>query len=150
MKAGFTGSRLGMTDQQCITFFNLLGELGVRELHHGNCVGADCFAHDFAVTLGCRTVIHPPVDTELAALKEGDERREPTTYLARDRNIVRETQLLIATPNKDYETPRSGTWYTVRYAIKQCKPVHLIKPNGGIVTGEQILPMLLNCKWGEV
>jgi hypothetical protein len=148
MKAGFTGSRFGMSDAQCITYFNFLKEHKIKELHHGNCVGADCFAHDFAATLGIRIVVHPPSSTELSAHKEGAETRTPKGYLARDRDIVDESELLIATPQKDYETKRSGTWYTVRYGIKQCKPVYVIKPNGGIVTGEDILPMLIEGKWG--
>jgi len=40
----------------------------------------------------------------------------PTPYLSRNRAIVDETEMLIATPAEFTEQQRSGTWSTVRYA----------------------------------
>jgi hypothetical protein len=52
-------------------------------------------------------------------------------YLARDDNIVAETDVLVATPAQTTEVMRgSGTWATIRYARRREKPRILIWPNG--------------------
>jgi hypothetical protein len=62
-------------------------------------------------------VIHPPDKKERRAFKEGDEIRKEKTYLQRNKDIVDETTLLVATPKGD-EVRRSGTWMTIRYFRK--------------------------------
>lgn len=47
-----------------------------------------------------------------------------------NRDIVAETDELIATPKGFQEERRSGTWATVRYALKARKPVTVIWPDG--------------------
>ena len=39
MKVGFTGTRLGMSQNQKEQFVLKLSELDVHEFHHGDCVG---------------------------------------------------------------------------------------------------------------
>jgi hypothetical protein len=53
-------------------------------------------------------------------------------YLPRNKNIVRATASLIATPFEFVEILRSGTWSTVRFARKLGKPVFLILPGGTV------------------
>ena len=77
VKVGFTGTQGGMTTLQKKSFLSVWqmieDELGpIREFHHGDCVGADSEADDFAVNMftrvgiGC-VVLHPPdVDTKRA------------------------------------------------------------------------------------
>jgi len=42
--------------------------------------------------------------------------------------IVRETSLLIAAPAMEIEALRSGTWSTVRYALRLGRPIQLLTP----------------------
>lgn len=132
-KAGFTGTRLGMTGNQRSALKHFLIIHHPAELHHGDCVGSDREAHVIACDLDIpRIVGHPPLKRDLRAWCVFDEQREPKTYTARDHDIVDETDYLIATPNAYVEERRSGTWLTARYARSQGKTIYLITPDGGI------------------
>jgi len=142
MKVGFTGSRHGMTGHQRMVLarfvedhsFLTFQEKYIQEFHHGDCIGADEQAHSAVRQYHstCKIVVHPPSIITVQAYCVGDESREPKPYLERNRNIVDETDMLIATPNTDYERQRSGTWSTVRYARSQGKQVTIIYPDGNI------------------
>lgn len=130
MKVGFTGSRKGMTLRQEELLMILLLELEPDEFHHGCCIGSDERAHNLAKLWQYRTVGHPPTETKyLGVWEDCDERREPFPYLERNRHIVNETDLLIATPRVPRGTPHSGTWYTVEYARGKRKTVRILDPN---------------------
>jgi hypothetical protein len=97
-------------------------------LHHGDAVGADAEAHDIAIELGCAIVIHPPaIETQRAFMTAADV-RAPKPYLDRNKDIVRETTILVAAPAEAVEQLRSGTWSTVRYARRLGRQVHLLTP----------------------
>src|SRR5688500_12413561 len=104
-----------MTEAQRGTLRALLSELR-GEFHHGDAVGADAEAHDIAAALGCAIVIHPPAEARQRAFKPGPDIRPAKTYLIRNKNIVRETEMLIAAPAERIEQLRSGAWSTVRFA----------------------------------
>jgi predicted NUDIX family NTP pyrophosphohydrolase len=137
-KIGFTGTSMGMTPQQKIEVAGKLKKLydeGFNELHYGLCIGADQQAAIFAKKLGYRVVAHPGVNKKnptntlfRSDFADNDEVREPKFFIARDRDIVDETELMIAAPNTREERVRSGTWATVRYARKQNREVILILP----------------------
>jgi len=134
MKVGITGTREGMTLKQLVSLERMLEEMGPPEqLHHGDCVGVDAEAHETAETLGVRDIIiHPPdVLTYRAFCKSGFIRPE-RPYLKRNREMVKEIDVLIAIPKRDGETRRSGTWATVTYARKSGVPVKIIFPNGTV------------------
>ena len=109
MKVGFTGTRNGMTKEQSVSVFRTLCEYHPTEVHHGDCVGADRDFHD--ISKGCKiwVVIHPPHKEDLRAFCVGDETKMERSYLARNRHIVDETEILIATPKSRSEELRSGT-----------------------------------------
>lgn len=146
MNIGFTGTRIGMTSHQCGEFYNVLSNLEdfVASFHHGDCIGADDAAanifDDWRNEPGeggeMRVVCHPPVDdTHRAFNPHADETREPKTHFARNRDIVDETELLIACPQ--YMDPitkdtQGGTAYTVNYARKRGKPVWIVRPDGSV------------------
>ena len=135
MKVGFTGTRQGMTREQKRRLVIQLLRFNPSEFHHGLCVGADAQADLIASqALGLKTVGHPPDNPVFRAWNDCDEIRAEKPYLERDRDIVDETDCLIAAPKTDTEEPRSGTWYTIRYATNQGKRVFLIKPNGRLET----------------
>ena len=132
MRIGFTGTRQGMTAEQARALRDLLRSHPGAALHHGDCVGADEQAHDIAVSLGCSVVIHPPLEDRQRAFKPAPRIHTPRPYLVRNKDIVRETELLIAAPAEPSEQHRSGTWSTVRFARRQGRAVWLIQPDGVI------------------
>lgn len=133
-KIGFTGTREGMTDAQKHCVYHLLHEYRPEQAHHGDCVGADANFHQLIreLTRDVWIVGHPPILTKARAYCTFDEEREPGEYHARDRNIVNETDMLIATPKGTSEELRSGTWTTVRYARSISKPILLVWLDGSI------------------
>lgn len=127
---GVTVSRKGLTEIQRFRAKMLLA--GYDVLHHGDCVGGDNDLDAIATDLKLRIVVHPPINSSLRAYCISSERREPKEYLARDRDIVDESERMIAFPNSTTPTPHSGTWYTVGYARKMGKPLAIVFPNGDV------------------
>jgi len=135
MKYGFTGSQRGMTKLQANNLgYQFIYGPRVDELHHGDCIGADAMAHNVGLVLATRVVIHPPTDPKKRAFCTGHSViiLQPFPYLARNKHIVDGTDRLIATPMDMEMQLRSGTWSTVRYALKVDKPVLVILPDGTI------------------
>lgn len=149
MNVGMTGTRFELSEHQVAEFKRQLEALGTGTLHHGDCVGADADCHDIAEDLGWNIVIHPAAADNHRANKQSNDIREPLSHLRRNREIVAESDLMLATPGGDTETPRSGTWYTIRHAIKVGVPVRVVLPDGSVVEGEAIQHLLLPGRWGE-
>lgn len=127
MKVGFTGTQRGMTAEQLRTVEKLLEALKPKEMHHGDCIGADSQFH--SVQVKALRVIHPPDVPKKRAFCSGELRAEKP-YLERNRDIVNETDCMIATPSGRTEMVRSGTWATIRYARKVSKPLTIVYPDG--------------------
>ena len=136
IRIGFTGTRNSLTDAQrealefvLLTEFNRNDEQ--PELHHGDCVGADAACHAIARAMGYRIVLHPPADGRFRANLEGeaDSIFPARPYLERNRQIVDNTDLLVACPQGP-EEKRSGTWSTVRHARRWGVPVIVVWPDG--------------------
>jgi hypothetical protein len=145
MKIGFTGTQKGMTRLQKEALVVVLVEEEekefIGEFHHGDCIGADEEAHKIVGGKGgdqlvgqflVKIVVHPPSNPTKRAYCVGTEMKDHRPYLVRNRDIVDQTDMLIAAPQSEKEEVRSGTWYTVRYARKKKKRVVLILPNGEI------------------
>lgn len=116
MKVGFTGTSRGMSAGQCYELKQLLSGDAllpdrVTELHHGMCVGADCQGNEIARELSISTVGHPPVNKSKYYGCVCNQVRPQKEYLARNKNIVNETDLLFIGPDWP-EYLRSGTWST--------------------------------------
>jgi hypothetical protein len=127
-KVGFTGTHNGASLAQLNVLAKKLVSLkeeGFDEFHHGLCIGADEQAAKIAKTLGYRIVAHPGLAKNPANLMYrsewdgNDEVREAKPFIERDRDIVNETEAMLATPMTWEEQTRSGTWTTIRYAKKQ-------------------------------
>lgn len=130
VRIGFSGTRKGMTPQQRETVEELLDGERVDEVHHGDCVGADANFHDMCCGR-YPIVIHPPSEVKLRAFCKDAEVRPSKGYLARNRDIVDETDELIATPRAGSEEWQTGgTWYTVNYARQRGKPVTVVYADG--------------------
>jgi hypothetical protein len=132
MHLGFTGTRSGMTDEQKNTFKQVLLALIPTHFHHGDCLGADADAHDIVkkVLPACQIIIHPPEKTELRAYKEGHYIHETKGYLARNRDIVNDSDLLVGNPYQTEWSYTGGTWYTIDYAKKRSKLANIMWPDG--------------------
>lgn len=130
MKVGITGTRNGITDKQILEVGRYLRSLPEgSQLHHGDCFGADINVAMIAQGLGIWTVCHPPEKTDLRAFHRSNEKRPEKSYLARNRAIVDEVDLLMVVPMQDEWQSRGGTWYTHDYARKKDVPVKIFWPN---------------------
>ena len=127
---GFTGSRHGITDAQAGVLRGLLHQVAM--FHHGDCVGADEAAHDIARESGCWITGHPCNLHGMRAHCKCDQLMPPKAPLVRNRDIVNVTNVLIACPETKDEVLRSGTWATIRYSIKEKKPLVIVYPDGDI------------------
>lgn len=114
---GFTGSRLGMTEEQLKKYTYLLGRLQPLELHLGDCVGADAQAYEIGKAFRPEMLFvgHPPIDGKLRANLFYDVIYDEKEYLERNRDIVNCSQVVIATPRKNSR----GTQYTMKYATEK-------------------------------
>lgn len=131
-KVGFTGTREGLTTEQEVTVTNLL-VVKAKELHHGDCVGADAEAHAIALQQGIAITIHPPDKPGARSFCFGtnfDKYLPEKPFLDRNHDIVDATDVLIACPKQAEEISRSGTWATVRYARKKGKQIIIVYPSG--------------------
>lgn len=132
---GFTGTRMGMTQDQAYVVEELLHELHISErVHHGDCIGADAQFHDLvrAHRPDLTIVGHPPEDDKYRAFTECDIWMPTLPYLKRDKEIVNAVMFLIATP-RGSEQRRSGTWATIRYARNREIERRIVMPNGRLV-----------------
>lgn len=139
LRIGFTGTRGEPSEAQ----LNMLREVLTGQLkrgfasawfHHGDCQGADEQAGNIAADRCYNIMLHPPIDEKHRAhckysgvtvieLPKKD-------FLKRNHDIVDATQFLIAVPKEFKEVLRSGTWATIRYALKTGKEVWIIQPDG--------------------
>ena len=109
---------------------------GAVRFHHGACIGSDEQAARIAKDLGYYIVAHPgynPRNPEGRMYRSNfvgnDEVREEKPFIARDHDIVDETDHMIATPISEIEEVRSGTWSTIRFARKHQKPIEIVYPD---------------------
>ncbi len=141
-KYGFTGTRSGMTSPQMETLrkFIIDNRDDIEAVHHGDCVGADREFHDLVRRVAPRVkiIVHPPLISKLRAFCRGDETREQKPYLVRNKNIIAETDTLLAAPCTEIEIKRSGTWSTIRHARKADQRHIIFWPNGSIDTSRYV------------
>jgi hypothetical protein len=130
---GVTGTRWEPTEAQAETLISALTgfrEAGVKWQHNGDCVGADELAGAVWRSLGGSVHLHPPVFRSKRAFQPFSIQSAARPYLDRNRDIVDESDVLIALPQEEFEQERSGTWATVRYARTLGRPIMIIWPSG--------------------
>jgi len=132
MIVGFTGTQNGLTLAQRNALQKYLhGLRGVKEFHHGDCIGADATAHGFMY----RRVwvkLWPSDRKDKRAFCNAAASARPMPPLERNLHIVDACDLLVACPKAMHEEQRSGTWATVRHAFRTGKPVTVIWPDGRV------------------
>jgi hypothetical protein len=132
MILGVTGTRYIPSTLQLKSFVKLLKEYGPTEFHHGCCVGVDSITSRIvdAIDSGIIIVGHPPiVKTAVGQYKKHFDWVDKD-YLARNKDIVDMSDILLALPRTEFEEKRSGTWATIRYARKKKKVIYIINPDG--------------------
>ena len=137
---GFSGTRLGMTQEQKIAFGRLVRRFQPSEFHHGCCDGSDEEAHKIvrqargstADTYCIEIIGHPPTNNTYRSWVACDQMRDPKPYLRRNLDIVRSCGVLIATPKRG--TRSGGTWYTIHKGQLMDRWVLVIEPDGRIET----------------
>jgi len=130
---GFSGSREGLTQFQLALLGLIIRRQKIAKVHHGDCVGADAMFHNLVKELGIWVIIHPPINPRNKAHGIANDYRKPLPYLDRNKEIVKESTILLACPKDESEDTRSGTWQTIRYARKLGRPTLVIFPSGEII-----------------
>lgn len=131
MRLGFTGTKRGMTEVQKRVVSGFVQLFQPVQAHHGDCVGADSDFHDIIrdIVPNCLIVVHPPTEPRNRAYRDGDRIRGPLPFMVRDDNIIRESTLMISTPEGD-EHLHSGTWATIRHTRNFNKGLIIVWPDG--------------------
>jgi hypothetical protein len=133
-----------MTNDQVLQVHMLLGDLrnvGATQATHGMCVGADEQFHFMAKALGYFMIGFPGVTRGGLVWQRSEKCNDcdlivpEKFFLVRNRDIVRESDIIIATPKQTIEQARgSGTWATIRYARDAGLPLCIVWPDGcGVV-----------------
>lgn len=137
---GITGTREGMNSLQKKSFLQVVSKLlekypTLNNFHQGCCVGVDNETARLVDSLyGFTVTDHPPTNKSLVGDYKGHTSREEKNYLARNRDIVNESQVMIAITKQMVmpSPPSGGTWYTLNYSIKNKKETYHIKPDGSV------------------
>lgn len=133
---GFTGTQVGMTFQQKMACIDVLD--GLRRAfwaHHGDCIGADEHFHALCrMRPHCAGITgHIPDNDKKRAFCQFDVELMPKPYLVRNRDIVVDVDIMIATPRQADDQPfGSGTWWTIRCARRIGQPLALVLPSGQV------------------
>lgn len=133
MILGFTGTRQGMTNVQREGVAEFLRTQRPTKVHHGDCVGADSEFHDAAM-LNCDPWIesHPCTLTRWRANRKANFIHPPKPTAARNQDIVRASEHLLAAPRLMEAESRSGTWQTIRFMMTARKTVTVVWPDGTV------------------
>ena len=133
LNIGISGTRKGSTASQQMQLNHWLYNLkedGSLIFHHGDCVGVDEEAAEFAWSLGYRIIKHPGLPKgRWTAYSPYGETLEPKDYIERNHDIVDSCSIMLILPAQQEEIQRSGTWSTYRYAKKLQRQIILLLPN---------------------
>src|SRR5262245_60144274 len=126
---GFTGARTGMTPAQAQAVDALLARLAERHPTralcglHGDCIGTDAEFDAICKRRAIAVKIRPAAILGMRAGCDSEVIAEPRPPLVRNREIVADSELLIACPRTAKEVLRSGVWATIRAMRKKGGPI---------------------------
>lgn len=134
IKIGFTGTRLGLNQEQKDQIISILDKHENIIVSHGDCIGSDSDFHNLCIDYknkhpNKKILIHiyPPNDPKLRGFNQGDLLMNEKPYLQRNTDILQNSQLLIACSiDKNKEEIRSGTWSTIRKAKKYNMKLYIL------------------------
>jgi hypothetical protein len=131
---GFTGTRAGMTAVQHDWCKRWTRDVHPLVWRHGGAYGSDTQLHAIwkDTKYPSKVFVYPADDKRRRqVLHQKDVFVEQVMDpLVRNEIIVDKSTLLLATPHTQHEIIRSGTWHTIRCAIRAGKPVIIVWPNG--------------------
>lgn len=134
---GVSGTREGMTELQLNALKDLFPKLPqtLNTLHQGQCVGVDVQVGTWFYELDelHKIVSHPPIKKDLIGKCFIHESKPAKNYLARNRDIVLESNIMLIIPKENEPQEKGGTWYTYNFAKKNNKKIYIIYPDGRIV-----------------
>lgn len=137
MDVGFTSTRDGLSKPQLIRLAAVLHHsyLLPAQFHHGDCIGGDDEGAEMAYRMGYEVHGHPPINESRRAFNFYTHVwHQAKDYHPRNHDIVDSTPVTVGAP-KDYSPEaNSGTWATIRYAMKQGKLVYVFLPDGAMMT----------------
>ena len=136
MKVSFTGTQEGMTAYQKLSLERFLKLHKPSALIHGGCIGADDQADEIAAFLGIDRFVFPsdklekrvPDNTLKSRMGSKVVIMPEKPPLARNPDIIRAGDLLVAAPRQREMVVRSGTWATVRHARKRGVKIEILEP----------------------
>lgn len=128
---GFTGTRNGMTAKQKKVVAEIIKMKSPIFVVHGDCEGADTDFHNICLPLFPIRI--RPCNHKSRAWNDGaSDIMNVKSPLERNKDIVRDSNLLVATPPTSEEIKRSGTWHTIRHARKMNVPRIIVWPDGSL------------------
>lgn len=134
LSVAFTASREGLTRVQYDIVSNIVAT-GPDQVMHGDCIGGDASIHEICVQAGLtedQIVIYPGMSERFRAFKTEGKVHPPRDNHQRNRLMVMLCERLIACPNTMKKSRRSGTWYTISYALSRAVPTYIIFPDGKV------------------
>ncbi len=134
IKIGFTGNRKGLNPEQSEQIIKILNNYSNIIVSHGDCIGSDTDFHNICVKYKesnpdkkIQIHIFPPDKSVLKAFNKGDMIMNPKPYLERNLDIILNSSILIGCPiDKNKEELHSGTWSTIRKAIKHKLQIYIL------------------------
>lgn len=131
MIIGFSGSRHGMSQRQREFVWDFLVKLKyVQFVIHGDCIGADEIFHEMCETLRHRIEIYPSNNDKRRAWKIPTIGviHDPMHPIQRNRIIVQQSTLILATPHTTVPVSGSGTWRTIGFGEEEHKKMIVVLP----------------------
>ena len=143
MKLAVTATQRGITDKQKEFAENFIRMMNPSAVIHGCCTGGDDNLDEIADRLRIMRIGFPSSIKRKCALDRCLQRknsdfivaREPMAPLKRNPLIVKSGDKLLACPQQEEEVIRSGTWTTIRAAIRILgrSNVVIISPTGKLL-----------------
>lgn len=132
---GFTGTQHGLTWAQRRALREVIRLLKDRRGYrvvglHGDCVGGDADFDSFCWEASAQTECRPCTIESKRAYTRATAIAPPMPPLERNREIVADADMMVACPKEQEMILRSGTWATIRAALKAKKPLLIIFPDG--------------------
>lgn len=131
---GITGTRIGATGAQLDWLLKFLTSNVANVLNHGDCVGVDEQVAAIFAAKGSYIIAHPGDNGKFTAGSPHNNLvLNVHPNLIRNKIIVDSSHLLLAFPDREVESLRSGTWMTIRYAERIKKPLIVVSPKGNVI-----------------
>jgi len=99
---------------------------------HGDCVGADAHFDVICKHNRIPVTVRPANMPAMRANCNSEALAPPKPPLDRNRDIVADSDVMIACPESESEVTRSGTWSTVRAMRKTGRLLYIVLPDGEV------------------